>query len=77
VFAHLGKAGTCTSCQNEALTRAITLGLRFGIPVTEFVKELKGLRCQNAHMWPEEERTLSCPDAIARVLGEYIKEEEK
>jgi len=68
VFASLGKNGGCTRCMNEALTRAITLGLKYGVPVEEFVNELSGLRCPNPCMWPEEERTLSCPDAVARVL---------
>ena len=69
VFAHLGKAGGCSNCQNEALTRVITLGLKYGIPVEEFVEELKGLHCPNPNMWPEGERVLSCADGIAKVLG--------
>jgi len=71
VFAFLGKNGGCTRCQNEALTRAITLGLRYGVPVEEFIEQLKGLQCPNANLWPESERTLSCPDAIARALEEF------
>ena len=71
VFAHLGKAGGCSNCQLEALTRAITLGLKHGIPVGEFVKELRGLQCPQPQMYPEEERCLSCADGIARALSEY------
>ena len=70
VFAKLGRAGTCTVCQMEALTRCSTLGLRHGVPVKEFVDELKGIQCPNPKMWPEEERVLSCPDAIANILEE-------
>jgi len=70
VFATLGKNGGCSMCQNEALTRAITLGLKHGVPVQEFVSELSDLRCPSPYMWPEEDRTLSCPDAIARVLAD-------
>jgi len=71
VFAHLGKAGGCSNCQNEALTRAITLGLRYGIPVKEFVGELEGIQCPNPTLWPKGERVLSCPDGIAKVLKGY------
>lgn len=71
VFAHLGKNGGCARAQNEALTRAITLGLRYGVPVAEFVEELKDIRCSSPNLWPEEERALSCADAIARVLRDY------
>ena len=72
VFARLGKAGGCSTSQNEALTRSISLGLRYGVPVEVFIEELKGIGCPNSHLWPEEERTLSCPDAIAKVLEEYV-----
>ena len=70
VFATLGKSGGCSSCQNEALTRAITLGLRCGIPKVEFVRELRGIQCPNPKMFPIEDRVLSCSDAIAKVIEE-------
>jgi len=73
VFATLGKAGNCATCQNEALTRAITLGLRYGIPVEEYVKELTGIRCPSPYLYPKEEATLSCADAIAQVLKGGLK----
>jgi len=77
VFATLGKAGGCSQCQNEALTRAITLGLRSGIPVESYIKELKGLECPSKKMWPENERVLSCPDGIARALEAFIGNDKK
>jgi len=70
VFATLGKAGGCANCQNEALTRAITLGLRCGISKEEYIRELKGIQCPSPRMFPEEDRVLSCPDAIARTMEE-------
>lgn len=72
LFARLGKAGGCSNSQNEALTRAISLGLRHGVPIEEYVKELKGLQCPNPLMYPEEDKALSCPDGIARVLERYV-----
>ena len=73
IFASLGKAGGCSNVQNEALTRAISLGLKYGVPIKEFVDELKDLQCPNPSMWPEEDRILSCPDGIAKVLEKYVK----
>ena len=72
VFATLGKAGGCSNCQNEALTRSITLGLKYGIPVKEYVEELEGIQCPNPNMWPKGGRTLSCADGIAKVLRGYV-----
>lgn len=69
VFATLGKAGGCAHAQLEAITRMISLGLRYGIPVEEFVKELKGIRCPSPSL-DEGKEILSCPDAIAGVLDE-------
>lgn len=73
VLARLGKSGGCTYCQNEALTKAITIGLRYGAPLQEYINELKGIQCSSPYMWPEEERTLSCPDAVASALMEYLE----
>ena len=71
VFATMGKAGGCTTCQNEALTRSITLGLKYGIPLQEIIEELENLECPNKNMWPVEERVLSCADGIAKALRRF------
>lgn len=71
VFAWLGKSGGCAACQTEAMTRAISLGLRYGVPIEDYIKGLKGIQCPSPYMFPEEDRTLSCPDAIAKVMEEY------
>lgn len=67
VFATLGKAGGCASAQLEAITRSISLGLKYGIPVEEYIAELKDVKCPNP-AWDGKERVLSCSDAIAGVL---------
>ena len=73
VFASLGKSGSCSKCQMEALTRCLSTGLRYGIPISEFHKQLQGIACpEPSFNGGKNERTLSCPDAIAKVLGEYI-----
>lgn len=73
VFATLGKAGGCAKAQLEAITRCISLGLRCGIPVSEFVKELTEIKCpQGAYQENETEKYInSCPDAIADMLSKY------
>lgn len=68
IFAVLGKGGGCAYCQNDALAIAITVGLRHGVPVEEYIKKLKGVRCPNPRL-----KILSCPDAMARALENYIE----
>ena len=72
VFAALGKAGSCAKCQMEGISRIVTLALRCDVPVEEIVKQLKGLQCPAPNMFPKEDRVLSCPDAIAKVLEENV-----
>lgn len=67
VFATLGKSGGCASCQLEAITRSVSLGIRYGIPIDEYIEELKNLRCPCPSL-DEGKEILSCPDAIAKVL---------
>ncbi len=73
VFASLGKTGGCAACQSEALMRVISLGLRCGIPVDEFIDQLRNIRCPNPNLFPKEDRVLSCPDAVAMTLIKYGK----
>lgn len=71
VFATLGKGGGCAICQSEALTRSVTLGLKCGAPLLEFIRQLRGIRCPGAMQFPREQSVLSCPDAIAKTLERY------
>lgn len=68
VFATLGKAGGCAHCQLEAITRSISLGLKYRIPADEYIRQLRGIRCPSAALDSGKE-ILSCPDAIVKVLG--------
>lgn len=67
VFGVLGKSGGCPRAYAEALTRAITVGLRYGVPVSEFVKQLENIACPNPAL-DDGVKISSCPDAIAKVL---------
>ena len=73
VFASLGKAGGCAKCQGEAITRCVSLGLKYGVPAQEFIDELKDLSCVSP-AWDEGANVRSCPDAIAKVLGGVFDE---
>ncbi len=68
LFCTLGKPGECAKCQNEALTRSITLGLKYGVPVEDYVKQLKGIKCPSPAIDEEFESIDSCPDAVAKVI---------
>ena len=71
VFATLGHGGGCATCEMEALTRSITLGLKRGTPVAEYIHQLRGIRCPTPVPFPKDKAVSSCPDAIALTLSEY------
>lgn len=72
VFASLGKAGGCAKSQCEAITRTITLGLRYGVPLSEYTKQLYDIKCNQPGDYYGDEgnkkRVESCSDAIAKIL---------
>lgn len=74
-FMHLGKAGGCPIAQGEALLRSLSIGLRYGVPVEEYIEQLKGISCPS-HAWDNGRHVMSCPDAIARILEEFKVEPE-
>lgn len=69
VFCHLGKAGGCATCQSEALTRSITIGLRYGVPVEEYARQLAGLGCPSSAFDSELGLVKSCPEGIAKAIA--------
>jgi len=71
VFATLGRGGGCAICQSEAITRSITLGLKHGLPLEEYIDQLRNIRCPSPVPFPRESAVTSCPDAIAKVLRDY------
>lgn len=69
LFAKLGKTGSCTCSQLEALARMITLVFRLDGDPAEIFKHLKGIKCPGDGT--------SCPEAIAQAIEEYLDETEK
>jgi len=72
VFSSLGKAGGCASAQLESTCRLISLALRSGVDASAVVKHIRGIRCPSI-AWEQGHSILSCPDAIAYVLGNQLK----
>lgn len=66
VFCTKGRNGECGRAFVEALTRCITAGLRRGIPVEDYIKQLEQIRCNCPSMG--EDKVLSCPEGIRQVL---------
>ena len=70
VFANLGKGGGCPS-QSEATCRAVSVALQSGVDPDALIEQLKGIRClATARRANGNADVLSCPDAIARAMGE-------
>jgi len=74
MFVTMGKAGGCATSQTEAIGRLATLALRYRVPVQQIVKQLQGISCHSP-VGINEEKTLSCADAIAKVIRNYTKGE--
>jgi ribonucleoside-diphosphate reductase alpha chain len=68
VFAQMGKTGGCASSQIESTGRLISLALRSGVKIDAIIKQITGIRCPSP-CWNNGGQTLSCPDAIAKVLA--------
>ena len=60
----LGKSGQCLKAWGEGLSRMITTGLRHGIPLSAYVKQLKGIKCPHQ----KKEGFGSCLDTIGTTL---------
>jgi len=71
VFATLGKTGGCATSQSEALTRSVTMGLRHGVPLAEYIRQLDSIRCPSPRPFPKEEAVASCADALSKTLTKY------
>lgn len=76
IFTQMGKAGGCAASQSEAIGRLVSLALRSNIEPVEIVKQLKGISC-HCPSWINGGRILSCSDAIAKVIENYLAQDSK
>lgn len=74
VFVQLGKSGGCTSVDTEAVARLISLSLRSGVPVSEVIDQLRGLRCPSP-IWGDGQVIYSCMDGISKGIEIIAKQE--
>jgi ribonucleoside-diphosphate reductase alpha chain len=75
VFCSLGKSGGCPRAFTEALGRSVSVGLRYDVPIDEYIKQLKDISCPT-HALDDGIKISSCPDAIAKVLSQWSKKVE-
>ncbi len=72
VFTSHGKAGNCASCQTNALAKVISIGLRAGVDVEEYIKTLSDMKCGQPTI-DEGTPITSCPDAIANAIKKRLE----
>lgn len=77
VFATIGKSGSELKAMTEALSRAISIGLRSGGKLEDFIATLKGLSGKEYWLFEFDDKHVarSIPDAIAMLLEKLIGRE--
>ncbi len=77
VFATIGKSGSELNAMTEALSRAISIGLRSGGKLEDFIATLKGLSGKEYWVFDYDDTHIarSIPDAIAMLLEKLIEKE--
>ncbi len=74
VFANIGKSGSEMMAMTEALSRVISIGLRSGGKLEDFITTLKGISGKEYWMFESDEKHVvrSIPDALALLLEQLI-----
>jgi ribonucleoside-diphosphate reductase alpha chain len=75
IFITVGKSGSDLKAMTEALSRAISIGLRSGSKLEDFIDTLKGLSGKEYWMFGFDETHVarSIPDAIAVLLQKLVE----
>jgi ribonucleoside-diphosphate reductase alpha chain len=75
IFITIGKSGSELKAMTEALSRAISIGLRSGSKLEDFIDTLKGLSGKEYWMFGFDETQVarSIPDAIAVLLEKLVE----
>ncbi len=79
VFASLGKSGSELKSMTEALSRVISIGLRSGGHLEDFISTLRGLSGKEYWTFDCDDSLVvrSIPDALAILLGKLIEQDER
>ena len=74
IFINIGKSGSELKAMTEALSRVISIGLRSGCKLEDFIDTLKGLSGKEYWMLDSDDDhvTRSIPDAVALLLEKLI-----
>lgn len=74
VFASLGKSGSELKAMTEAISRVISIGLRSGCSLRDFIGTLRGISGKEYWMFDcdDSEMVRSIPDAVALLLQKLI-----
>lgn len=68
VFCTSGKNGSCSAAFVDALTRTISISLRAGVDPNDLINQINSIKC------PKSNSKKSCPEAIAKVMTNYLEE---
>lgn len=74
VFKQVSTKGGCDA-MSEGLARMVSMALRYGIDMSEIVKQLRSVKCANAIA--KNVGCLSCPDLMGRVLIDLTNKKEE
>jgi ribonucleoside-diphosphate reductase alpha chain len=79
IFITIGKSGSELKAMTEALSRAISIGLRSGSKLEDFIATLKGLSGKEYWMFGFDESHVarSIPDAIAVLLEKLVERDDQ
>jgi len=72
----IGKSGKSITAKAEAISRMVSLALRHDIPIPEIVDQLMDITGEAIVAW-KDTTIKSIPDAIAKVLANYLTEKEE
>lgn len=72
IFPRLGKQKSCFAAGIDALSRAVSYGLRAGVPVEYYLKSCRGIECEGAFA-TKDGRVKSCYDALATCIVECME----
>jgi ribonucleoside-diphosphate reductase alpha chain len=75
VFVNISKTGSCTNAITESIGRVISIALQGGAKLDKIFDTLIGIRCPRPtfHTDGRGENVLSCSDAIAKCIKNYLE----